>query len=111
MIVVVGRVRTDADKRAELMRIAQAVVTASRRDEGCISYRFYENTEIANDFVFIEEWDSDGALQQHFATRHIAEFMRAVPAALVAPPDVSFHTIERSRTLANVSRRRPTTPE
>jgi quinol monooxygenase YgiN len=105
MIVVVGRVRTDAEKRADLMRIAQAVVTASRQDEGCISYRFYEDTEIANDFVFIEEWESDDALQNHFATRHIAEFKRAVPAALVSPPDVSFHTIERSRSLADVRSR------
>jgi quinol monooxygenase YgiN len=107
MIVVVGRVRTDAEKRADLVRIAQAVVTASREDEGCISYRFYEDTEIANDFVFIEEWENDEALRQHFATAHIAEFMRAVPAALIAPPDVSFHTIARSRNLANLSRRSP----
>jgi quinol monooxygenase YgiN len=104
MIVVVGRVRTDAKKRGELLRIAQAVVTASRRDEGCVSYRFYEDTEIANDFVFIEEWESEDALQQHFATPHIAEFMQAVPATLVAPPDVCFHTIERSRSLVDVSR-------
>lgn len=105
MIVVVGRVRTDAEKRADLVRIANALVTASRQDEGCISYRFYEDTEIANDFVFIEEWESDDALQKHFATPHIAEFMRTVPAALVAPPDVRFHTIERSRNLGDVSRR------
>lgn len=104
MIVVVGRVRTDAEKRGELVRLAQALVTASRRDEGCISYRFYEDTEIANDFVFIEEWESDDALREHFATPHIAEFMRTVPAALVAPPDVSFHTVEHSRNLADVSR-------
>jgi quinol monooxygenase YgiN len=105
MIVVVGRVQTDAEKRAELIRIAHAVVTASRLDEGCISYRFYEDTEAANDFVFIEEWESEEALQAHFATQHIAEFMRAILAALVAPPDVRFHTIERSRDLADVSRR------
>lgn len=93
MIVVVGWVRTDAEKRADLVRIAQGVVTASRKGEGCIRYRFYEDTEIANGFVFIEEWESDEALHKHFATPHIAEFMRAVPAALVAPPDVSFHTM------------------
>jgi len=105
MIVVVGRVRTNAEKRAELVQIARTVVTASRQDEGCISYRFYEDTEVANDFVFIEEWESDDALQKHFATRHIAAFMRAVPATLTAPPDVGFHTIEHSRNLADVGRR------
>ncbi len=103
MIVVVGRVRTDARRRAELIRVAQAVVRASREDPGCISYRFYEDTEVANDFVFIEEWADEEALQSHFRTPHIAEFMSAVPATLLAAPDVSFHTVASSRDLSNVA--------
>jgi quinol monooxygenase YgiN len=103
MIVVVGRVRTDADKRAELVRIGQAVADASRAEPGCISYRLYEDTEVDNDFVFVEEWESSEALQQHFATSHVADFMRAILETIVAPPDVKFHTIERSMDLADVS--------
>jgi len=44
-----------------------------------------------------------GTLQTHFATAHIAEFMQAIPATLVAPPAVSFHTIERTRDLSDVT--------
>jgi quinol monooxygenase YgiN len=103
MIVVVGRVRTDADRRAELIRIGQAVAAASREEAGCIGYRLYEDTENSNEFVFVEEWDSDDALQQHFRTPHIAEFMGAIPAAIVAPPDVRFHEIASTRDLTDVS--------
>jgi quinol monooxygenase YgiN len=103
MIVVVGRVRSDADKRAELVRIGHAVAAQSRTEPGCISYRLYEDTEIENEFVFVEEWENDEALQQHFATSHIAQFMRAISATIVAPPDVKFHTIVHSRDLADVS--------
>jgi quinol monooxygenase YgiN len=103
MIVVVGRVRTDADRRSELVRIGQAVAEASRAEPGCTSYRLYEDTEIANEFVFVEEWESSEALQQHFGTAHIAEFMRAIPATIVAPRDVKFHTISSSMDLADVS--------
>ena len=69
MIVVVGRVATNAEKRAELLRIGQAVATASRQEAGCLGYRLYEDTEVENDFVFIEEWESDEALRRHFGTR------------------------------------------
>lgn len=103
MIVVVGRVRTDADRRGELVRIGQAVAQASRAEAGCISYRLYEDTETENDFVFVEEWESTEALQLHFATAHVREFMQAIPATLVAPPDVKFHTIASSMDLADVS--------
>jgi quinol monooxygenase YgiN len=64
--------------------------------------RSRKDVEIENDFVFVEEWESAEALQQHFATPHVAEFMRAMPATIVAPPDVKFHTIESSMSLADV---------
>jgi quinol monooxygenase YgiN len=103
MIVVVGRVRTDAAKREALMRVGQAVAAASRAEAGCISYRVYEDTEIDNEFVFVEEWDSDEALKRHFATAHVHEFLQAIPATIVAPPDVKFHTIASSLDLAEVT--------
>jgi quinol monooxygenase YgiN len=103
MIVVVGRVVTDTARREDLVRIAQAVARASREEKGCLSYRIYEDTEIENEFVFVEEWESQQALQRHFGTPHIAQFMRAVPAAVTAPPDVKFHTIASTVDLADLN--------
>jgi quinol monooxygenase YgiN len=103
MIVVVGRVRTDAERRETLIGIGQKLAAASRTEAGCISYRLCEDSETANEFLFVEEWENDEALQQHFRTAHIAEFMGAVPSAVVAPPDVKFHEVASSRDLSNVS--------
>jgi quinol monooxygenase YgiN len=103
MIVVVGQVQSDADKRDELIRIGQAVARSSRMEPGWISYRVCEDTELQNAFVFVEHWESSEALQRHFATAHVAEFMAAIPATLIAPPDVKFHTIESSMDLADVT--------
>jgi quinol monooxygenase YgiN len=105
VIVVVGRVSTDTDKRAELIDIAQRVASASRQEAGCISYRIYEDTERPNEFVFVEEWASDQALQEHFQTPHIAEFMTAIAGTIVAAPDVKFHQIESTRDLSDVAAR------
>jgi quinol monooxygenase YgiN len=103
MIVVVGRVVTDAGKRADLVRVGQTVAAASRLEPGCRSYRLYQDSENQNEFVFVEEWESDEALQQHFATVHVTEFLKAIQATLVAPPDVKFHTIASSMDLADVT--------
>jgi quinol monooxygenase YgiN len=102
MIVVVGRVTTDAARRQELVRVGQAIASASREEEGCISYRVYEDTERANDFVVVEEWESQEALDRHFRTPHVAEFMRALPAAIAGPPDVKFHSVAHSTDLADL---------
>jgi quinol monooxygenase YgiN len=96
MIVVTGRVQTDAERRAELIRIGHELVHASRAEDGCISYRLYADTEDENAFVFVEEWESLDILKRHFAEPHIATFMRAVPAVLTGPPEISFHEIART---------------
>jgi quinol monooxygenase YgiN len=103
MIVVVGRVKTDAEKREALVSSGQALAAASRAETGCIDYRLYQDSEDENEFVFVEEWKDDEALQEHFRTAHIAEFMRAAPATLVAAPDVKFHEIASTRDLSDVS--------
>jgi quinol monooxygenase YgiN len=103
MIVVVGRVKSDELKRDALLRVGQAVAAESRKEAGCISYRLYEDTELANEFVFVEEWESSEALQRHFATAHVAEFMRAIPATIVGPPDVKFHTVGSTMDLSEVT--------
>jgi quinol monooxygenase YgiN len=103
MIVVVGRVQTDAEKRDALVDVGQTVAAASRQEAECISYRLYEDTERPNEFVFVEEWEDSEALQQHFASSHVREFMQAIPATVTAPPDVKFHTIASTMDLADVS--------
>jgi quinol monooxygenase YgiN len=102
MIVVVGRVQTDADKRDELIRIGTAVADASRGEEGCIAYRVHEAVDGPNEFVFVEEWRDEAALQAHFRTPHIAEFMAAITNTIVGPPDVKFHEVASSRDLSEV---------
>ena len=51
----------------------------------------------------VNVWEDEEALQRHFATSHIAEFMRAISATIVGPPEVKFHTIASSRDLSDVS--------
>src|SRR4051812_32322814 len=105
MIVVVGKVWTDAERRVELVRIGEAGAAAPRDEAGCIDYRLYPRTHGQDAVVLVGEWESRDALDTHFATDHIATFMRALPLLMTAPPDVKFHDVSGSRTLADVSRR------
>ena len=103
MIVTVGRITGDPAKREQVVEIAQRLARASRSDEGCLGYRVYEDTETPNDFVFVEEWESEAALRAHFATPHVAEFMGAIMGVIVGPPDVRFHTVAATMDLAQAA--------
>ncbi len=102
MIVVVGRVRTDAARRADFVRCGEALVTASRGDRGCLAYGLHQATDDEDAFVFVEEWEDEEALREHFASPHIATFMRDVRGLLAAMPAVRFHTVEHSRDIAEM---------
>lgn len=77
---------------------ASNVPSVARAEAGCLSYRLYEDTELENEFVFVEEWESSEALQQHFATTHIGEFIQAIPGTIVAPPTSSSTPLRARRT-------------
>jgi quinol monooxygenase YgiN len=103
MIVVVGRVQTDPQRREECVRVGQAVARASRAEAGCLAYAVHADTEDPNRVVFVEEWESQEALDAHFATEHVATFMAAIQATLAAPPEVRFHTVSATADLADVT--------
>lgn len=104
MIVVVAKLTTDAERRDELIRLGEAVAAASRAEEGCLGYRLFQATDDPHAFVMVEEWADRAALEAHFATEHVATFMRAFPATLSEAPDVRFHDVSGSRTLQDVQR-------
>jgi quinol monooxygenase YgiN len=88
MIVVAGSVRVKPESREAAIRAALEMAAATRREPGCRAYRF--SVDLADPLLFYvhEEWESDAALREHFATSHMAVFQQALPALLAAPPDV-----------------------
>ena len=64
-----------------------------------------EDTEDPNAFVFVEEWVDETALQAHVAMPHIATFMAAFLSTLAPAPEVQFHTVAGSKSLADVNAR------
>ena len=56
-------------------RPSNPLVTASRQDEGNVSYDFGAVSD--TDFAFIERWESQELLEKHMGTEH---FQKAVAA-------------------------------
>ena len=103
MVVVIGRVRTDAARRERLVQIAQEVASASREEAACVGYRFYADSEQEDAYLFVEEWESMDALREHFATPHIERFMGAIFDAIVGAPEVQVHEVGRTMSLGEAA--------
>jgi quinol monooxygenase YgiN len=87
VILVVGRVRCDAERRDELVALCETMQTESRKEDGCLRYGFFAAVEDPLSFVAVEEWADREALDRHFAQPHLREARRAAAdAALLRRP-------------------------
>ena len=58
------------------------MVEASRLELGCVSYDFYVGLADPNTLMLFQEWESLDALQSHFETKHMDEFLQQLPDIL-----------------------------
>jgi len=84
---VVARILALPDKVEEVRAVLSELIEPTRREQGCISYELLQNNADATDFTFVEEWESDSALDAHIATLHLQKAVAALQALLAAPPD------------------------
>lgn len=82
MIIVHGTFPVKTDVRDDALELMRQMATASRTEEGCISYEFYVGLTDPNVLLLFQEWESVDALQGHFETDHMEEFLRVLPNVL-----------------------------
>ena len=91
---VVARVKARPGRVNELLSVLYSMVEPTRKEPGCISYELLQNNEDPTDFTLIEEWQSDTALQSHFATKHFKEALTKMPNLIAAEPDIRrYHLV------------------
>lgn len=60
--------------------LAKALVVETRKEKGCISYELCQNPEKDTHMAFIEEWDSQAALDAHFQAPHFVDLIPKIQA-------------------------------
>jgi quinol monooxygenase YgiN len=76
-LVIVAHITTVAEHQADIEKVFQAVVTATRREEGCVSYILYQHSDNTLKYTFIEEWVSHSAIDIHHNSAHYKTFIAA----------------------------------
>ncbi|MDH4088744.1 MAG: antibiotic biosynthesis monooxygenase [Nitrospira sp.] len=87
-LCVIARAKAKTDQVAQVREILTALVDATRREPGCLSYELLQNHDDPTDFAFVERWASPAAEQAHFATQHISVALQQVVGLLAADPEI-----------------------
>jgi quinol monooxygenase YgiN len=92
-IQVVAHITARPDKVEETRAVCTGLIAATRREAGCIRYQLYQNNADPTDFTFVEEWESDAALDAHMQTPHVAAAIARAAEILAAPPDIRRYSL------------------
>lgn len=69
----------DADPAAAKV-VADSLVSASRNDDGCISYDMYESVTTPRQFIIVETWENDSLLGIHSVAPHFKKYVPQLQA-------------------------------
>lgn len=107
MIAASVRVIAKPDQTNELLRrVREEMFSATRREPGCIEYRFYQDIEDPNAFSFVEEWRDRECLDEHFRSDHVGRFLEAVGDLVSEPPEARFYDVTQVRGLEAIEEAR-----
>jgi quinol monooxygenase YgiN len=93
VLLVVGRVSCEAEKREELVALLRRMQDDSRREEGCLRYGFFAAVEDPLSFIAVEEWADREALDRHFAEPHLQEFTGRLLELISTQPEIAIHEV------------------
>lgn len=88
---VIATIPAQADAADQVRAALQELATATRGEEGCISYDLFESGAATGTFVTIETWRSQDDLDAHLASPHVAAAFAAAGPLLSG--EVAIHPL------------------
>lgn len=78
MLFVVADASVFPHNRARFLEAAEAMITASRAEAGCLGYDYAWDLLEPDRLRALERWRDADALRYHFRTPHMAAFLAAL---------------------------------
>lgn len=87
-VKVVAKIEALPGKADEVRSILSELVELTHKEPGCITYELWQNKSDPTDFTFVEEWESDAALDAHAASPHLKVTSVKLHDLVQSPADV-----------------------
>jgi quinol monooxygenase YgiN len=95
-ILVTLRMIVRPERRRDLLETMRGMLEPARVERGCLSYRLYEDIEVRNAFVLVEEWKTQKDLESHIRTDNQRRLLLALIDLLSEQPELRFNTVSHT---------------
>ena len=95
-VTVIARVMAKTDKADEVESVLMDLIGPTREEPGCVSYVLHQSKDDRCSFLFVENWASQMALDEHLQKPYLQAFIARADELLAEPLDVTlWHQIVR----------------
>ena len=101
MIIMTLRMVVQSEKRDEIVRTIHGTLAPIRVEPGCISYRFYQDTENRDSFALVGEWENQSDLERHLRTNSFKTLLMMMDFSKERP-EIKFNTISHTTGIESV---------
>jgi quinol monooxygenase YgiN len=98
-VLIAGTVRVPPENLARFKPHMEAMLAASRAEDGCLVYSYAVDVADPGLVRVFEAWRDEAALQAHFATPHMAEWRAAWPQFGVSDRNLRLYEVAAERPL------------
>jgi len=103
MLIVLADARFDPAQVDQVRALARPMIEASRTEPGCAGYD-YAFDLLEPDLMRVREWWTDEqALKDHFATPHMAAFLKGLRALRPKSVTIKCHELGPERKMPNAA--------
>lgn len=78
MLVIAGTLTFDPSGHDAVVQAVTAITEATRKEKGCVDYRFSLDISETGMLHVFEHWESEPVWQAHMTTPHVAAFTAAI---------------------------------
>ena len=89
-VTVIARIRAKADRVQRVEEELRKLLAPTRAENGCINFDMHQGVTDPSQFLFHENWTSKAALEAHFETPHIKNWLRQAESLLAEPLEVTL---------------------
>jgi quinol monooxygenase YgiN len=72
--MITAKVFIKSGKETEFITAAKMMIENSNKEEGCLGYMLYQDPYEKTNFIFVEKYKNQAAIDIHFATPYFKEF-------------------------------------
>jgi quinol monooxygenase YgiN len=72
--MITARVFIKPGSETDFISIAKMMIENSNKEEGCLGYMLYQDPYEKTNFIFVERYKNQAAIDVHFATPYFKEF-------------------------------------